>query len=236
MNDFVYPDMKSCGIARYSIRQFIFKAIQKAAPQFSGRLLDIGCGKMPYKEFILQNSTVESYLGLDIEHAIEYDKQVKPDYYWNGTDFPDHLSAFESILLTEVLEHCPDPFKLSKQIYNALETNGLLFGTVPFIWNLHEAPHDHYRYTPYALKNIFENAGFSKVTIAQYGGWYASLAQFLGIFIERSPLPNPLKKVITPFLRICINKLLKADSWRFGESDESKLSSISPGYFFICRK
>ncbi|NCQ15092.1 MAG: class I SAM-dependent methyltransferase, partial [Flavobacteriales bacterium] len=45
-------------------------------PYFKDELLDIGCGKMPYKKYLLEHSKVNNYVGLDIETALEYDTVV----------------------------------------------------------------------------------------------------------------------------------------------------------------
>ncbi|RZJ49590.1 MAG: class I SAM-dependent methyltransferase, partial [Chryseobacterium sp.] len=56
--------------------------------KFQNVFLDVGCGKMPYKEYILKNSPVEIYHGLDIETAMEYEAGVKPDFEWDGVIMP----------------------------------------------------------------------------------------------------------------------------------------------------
>ncbi len=92
---------------RFYVRSSIKKALVSQMPQFSGKFLDIGCGKMPYKQFILENSTVREYIGLDIETAIEYDVNVKPDFTWGGITMPFENNTFDTTFATEVLEHCP---------------------------------------------------------------------------------------------------------------------------------
>ena len=47
-------------------------------------MLDAGCGRMPYKKYILEKSGVTEYVGLDIENAKVYDKNIRPDFTWDG--------------------------------------------------------------------------------------------------------------------------------------------------------
>ena len=42
----------------YIVRTSILKAINWALPHLHGELLDIGCGKMPYRDYILSHSGV----------------------------------------------------------------------------------------------------------------------------------------------------------------------------------
>lgn len=85
--------------------------------------------------------------------------------------------------------------------------------TVPFFWPFHEVPYDEYRYTPFSLNRILQDAGFSKetITVGATGGWLATLAQIIThvITIEvRSPRTrNRLKRISIPL----INWLLKRD-------------------------
>ena len=86
-----------------------FKALIEALPKLSGKLLDAGCGKMPYREYILENSSVTRYVGLDIETALVYEEDIKPDFYWDGVKMPFGDAEFDCVIATEVLEHCPEP-------------------------------------------------------------------------------------------------------------------------------
>jgi SAM-dependent methyltransferase len=178
---------------------------------FKGRLLDVGCGKMPYKNYILQNGSVSEYVGLDIETAIEYDENVKPDYTWDGNVIPFESDSYDTIMATEVLEHCPFPSQTLGEMYRVLKKDGYIFLTVPFLWNLHETPHDEYRYTPFALRRLLSEAGFVNIEIKASGGWHASMAQMLGLWVRRSGLPRALKLFLSILLKPVIKCLMKKD-------------------------
>ena len=196
----------------YYIRSSIFNALKETLPQFKGHLLDIGCGKMPYKEYIFQNSEIASYTGLDIENALDYDATVRPDKTWDGKVMPFESNSFNCAFGTEVLEHCPEPEVVLKEVYRVLKKDGIFFFTVPFLWNLHEVPHDEYRYTPFSLQRHLENSGFRDINIKATGGWHASMAQMLGLWVRRSPL-HPLKrKWFSILLKPVIKQLILKDS------------------------
>lgn len=212
MNNFTEIELTRFNIDIFYIRSCILKSITNNFYLFNGRLLDIGCGKMPYKTFILENSKVESYIGLDIENALIYDSAVQPDFTWNGIKMPFEDESFDCAFGTEVLEHCPDPEIVLKEVYRILKPGGVFFFTVPFLWNLHEVPHDEYRYTPFSLERHFRNAGFSDIEIKATGGWHASMAQMLGLWVKRSPMPEGKRKWLMYVIKPVMKYLLRIDA------------------------
>lgn len=208
---------------RYLIRTSIYNAINSSLTNFKGTLLDIGCGKMPYKEFILANSSVDNYVGLDIENALQYDADIKADFIWDGRKMPFENEYFESAFGTEVLEHCPEPKVVLNETFRVLKKGGCFFFTVPFLWNLHEVPHDEYRYTPFALKRLLSEAGFKNIDIKATGGWHASMAQMLGLWVRRSSMPENKRRVLSKILRPIIKKLIKIDKYSIIDFHEGQM-------------
>lgn len=197
---------------KFYIRKSILEALSSSLHLFSGKLLDTGCGSMPYKQYILLNSAVNSYTGLDIESALEYDVLVKPDVTWNGISMPFEDNSFETVIATEVLEHCPDPELVMGEMNRVLKKGGIFFFTVPFIWNLHETPYDEYRYTPFSLERHLKSAGFENIKIKATGGWHASLAQMLGLWVRRSPITKTKRRLLSVMLKPIIGYLIKKDN------------------------
>jgi len=210
-DDYINIPFTIYNLDRYYIRTSIFSAVNECIKYFKGRLLDVGCGKMPYKDHIISNSEVIEYIGLDIETALEYDKYIKPDYKWDGNIIPFDNESFNTIIATEVLEHCQEPSHTINEMYRVLKKEGFIFLTVPYIWPLHEVPHDEYRYTPFSLKRILFNAGFNKIEIKSTGGWHASLAQMLGLWVRRSGLSKIKKSILSVILKPFILYLIKKD-------------------------
>lgn len=62
--------------------------------------------------------------------------------------FPD--ASFDSVLLTEVLEHCAEPQRGVDEARRVLKPGGLLMVTSPFLWPWHGVEgeyHDYWRFT-----------------------------------------------------------------------------------------
>lgn len=231
-NKFIGVKLKEASLDIFYVRKSIFEALKECCRDAHGKLLDIGCGKMPYRQYILSNSLVKEYIGLDIEGALIYDQSVKPDYTWNGVDMPFENSQFEYAIATEVLEHCPRPDVVLKETWRVLKPGGVLFFTVPFLWPLHEVPHDAYRYTPWSLERHLRDAGFSVVDIKALGGWHAAMAQMIGLWVRRSGLSSGKKKRLSILFKPIMRYLIKKDR----PDVAFKESSMITGLYGFARK
>ncbi len=169
---------------------------------------------MPYREFILnKNRNVTSYIGLDFEDSLNPEYALgKPDIFWKGDFIPLNDTSIDTALATELFEHCPEPERVMKEILRVLKPGGIIFFTVPFIFHLHLVPHDEYRYTPFSLKRHLSDAGFKNIELSALGGWDASLAQMMAIWLQQRPLLKRHKKIISLLMIPLIKKLIKTDS------------------------
>ena len=53
-----------------------------------------------------------------------------------------------------------------------LAPGGRLLLIVPHEWEVHQAPHDYYRYTRYGIAYLLEKAGFREYTIEPVDGYF----------------------------------------------------------------
>ena len=192
-------------------RSSILNVIKENLHIFKGHLLDIGCGQMPYRELILlQNKNVNKYIGLDLESSTVHNTSIA-DLHWDAKTIPLEKEVVDCAMATEVLEHSFYPNETLSEIYRVLKPGGSFFCTVPFIWPLHEVPYDAFRYTPFSLKMLLENAGFQNIEIKSLGGWNASLAQLIGLWVNENNYIGLKKKIITKVGKRVMKFLLKRD-------------------------
>ncbi len=210
-DNYISLDLEAGTADIYFNRAAILNGLAEILPALHGRLLDLGCGRMPYRQYILDNSRVEVYHGVDIHGAAVYDSGVKPDFHWDGRVLPFGDCSYDCVISTEVLEHCYDPCRYLAEACRVLVPGGLIFITTPFLWNLHEVPNDHYRYTPYSMRRLLEDAGFRDIHVEAPGGWNASLAQMMGLWLKRAPIAGWERAVLAPFCLAAMRFLMRRD-------------------------
>ncbi|RII29514.1 MAG: hypothetical protein CXR30_11530 [Geobacter sp.] len=212
------------------IRKSILAALRSYLAGCRGILLDVGCGEMPYKQLIASYPGITRYIGLDIENP-HYQANSKPDLFWDGTSIPLPENSVDCAIATELFEHIPNLEATLTEIKRVLKPGGQLFFTVPFLWPLHDMPRDEYRYTPFALKRIFLNTGYAEIDIAALGGWDASLAQMIGLWLRRRPMSSDERTGFQQFLLPFYQELLRFEhaSGQLSFEDMSKQSSMITG-------
>ncbi|MGC8880076.1 MAG: class I SAM-dependent methyltransferase [Anaerolineae bacterium] len=135
-----------------------------------GKLIDLGCGDVPFKHDI--EGLVTRYDTLDL-----FPKRADLTYVSDIQDMPSVPSgSYDSAICLEVLEHVADPFRAVREIHRILAPGGVLIISVPHLSRLHDLPHDYFRYTSFGLRSILEQAGFNVLCVRQRGG----LLSFLG--------------------------------------------------------
>jgi len=223
------------------VRKLLQKAIDNNLKIFKGTVLDLGCGEMPYKEYIMnKNQKIIKYIGIDIKNS-EHHQVIKPDLYWNAKKIPLTSNTVDSIIATEFFEHISNIDQILLECFRVLKRNGIIFFTIPFLWPLHETPHDQYRYTPYSLERLLKNAGFRNITIKTLGSYHASLAQMICIWLNgvMMDIHNITKKrififtqklVFYPIIRYLLKKDCTLNSSFYGEN------TMSPGFYGYARK
>jgi len=145
---------------------------------------------------------------MDLEQN-QYSSQL--DLRWNGELIPLDANTVECVIATEVLEHCPLPEQVLREIQRVLKPEGVLFLTVPFLWPLHSNPYDEHRYTPFSLGRHLTNAGFCDIELRALGGWDAALATMLGLWVTRSGLKPNTRRVLQRLLFPIYKRLLRSD-------------------------
>lgn len=207
-SEFLAPRLTPACLDTFLVRRSILEALQQVLPTLKGTLLDVGCGYMPYKPlFCSEYSLVDQYVGLDLAQ----NKYHKPDIEWDGQTIPLADASVDCAIATEVLEHCPEPEMVMREILRVLKPGGVFFLTVPFLWSLHDVPHDEYRYTPFSLERHLKNSGFAHIELNALGGWDASLAQMLGLWVCRRPMSDLKHKILSYIVFPIIWFLIKLD-------------------------
>lgn len=208
---FIEPTLKQCGYSFYAIRKSLKGAIDELKGHIAGRVLDLACGVMPYKEYLMEGGLINEYIGVDLPPT-EYHHTVKPDFYWDAKTLPFADESFDWVIATEFLEHYHDTNEILKEINRVLKRGGSFFFTVPCIWPLHEVPYDSHRFTPYALEEHLKGNEFFDIKIKPLGGIDLSMALMASLWFEKRNLSGLKARVIGRVFKQFYKFLLRSDN------------------------
>ena len=150
-------------------RYILNEQIAKFSKELKGDLLDVGCGRCRRYDALFKH--VRSYRTLD------RDTDWKPDVIGSAEAIPLPDNSVDSILCTQVFEHLPHPHVAIRELFRVLKSGGTCLFTVPQTNELHEEPHDYFRYTNYGLQVLFGDAGFRIDAIDQRGKYHCMMMQ-----------------------------------------------------------
>lgn len=209
----------SAKLTRITLDRFVL------AHASSGRALDIGAQNGPYA------ACFPNRVALDIRRGIGV--QVLGDAQALG--LAD--AVFDVVLCTEVLEHLPEPQKALDEMFRVLRPSGTLLLTTRFLFPIHDAPHDYFRFTKYGLRHLlrqFEILELQEETDSV--GTLAVLLQRLGMqaqTLRRTPLRAiwlVAAQIVRPFSFLITQEY--GDSRR--QAPETGI--MTSGYHVVCRK
>lgn len=71
----------------------------------------------------------------------------------------------DAVILSNVLEHIPNPASVLSECFRILKPGGVIIGTIPFLMRVHQAPYDFNRFTNFMLERLLRDAGFRDVAV-----------------------------------------------------------------------
>lgn len=172
--------------------------------------LDAGCGEGKLRQLL---PPTVLYVGLDRyigKQSNEYTNwNMRPSVLGDVHQLPFASGIFKTVALMHVLEHAHAPAQVFAEIFRVLKPGGYFFVDVPFMHQIHHAPHDYYRYTPYALTDLAQTAGLVVVEIRPSGGYFRALSHLL----ESAPMVVSGSSIGSVVVRLAVAYPLKGLGW-----------------------
>lgn len=184
------------------------------------KVLDVGSGGSAYGKFFPNRISVD------------VDPSRNPDMIADAHNLPFNDEEFEIIICTEVLEHVRDPQKVIDECYRVLKKGGKLLLTTRFVYPLHDAPNDLWRFTRPNLKFLFRK--FSSTEITSESLEFSTIAILLQRIIFQTKVRGG--RVTKAFLFIFV-KIFNTLDWlvliRYGDIKRTIIVSeiLSSGYY-----
>jgi SAM-dependent methyltransferase len=85
------------------------------------------------------------------------------DIVCDAEEMPMEDGSYDTVLCTQVLEHCRGPERIVNECYRVLKDGGTFIVTVPSIYPVHGYPADNWRFMPDGLRYLLR--AFSKVEV-----------------------------------------------------------------------
>ena len=142
-------------------------------PPPGSRVLDIGAGEALYAKRFAHTRYVAVDLGVG-DSSWDYSKLSA---LADAGELPFAKSCFDAALQIVVLEHVRDPKEAVREMARVLCRGGRALLAVPLAWEVHQAPHDYFRYTNHGLMLLLDQAGMAVVSLKPIGGFFTLLAR-----------------------------------------------------------
>ncbi|MFH0942913.1 MAG: class I SAM-dependent methyltransferase [Candidatus Beckwithbacteria bacterium] len=139
--------------------------LAKKNNQKGKKLLDVGAGECGYKRYFNNLKYFSQDIKQNANKTINYVGKI------SGIS-----GKFDYILCTQVLEHLKQPEQAFREFKRLLKPQGKLFLSTNFVYQIHMAPDDYWRFTEHGLKYLGEKVGFKVEKIEAQGGIFQVLA------------------------------------------------------------
>jgi len=181
-----------------------------------GRVLDVGCASRWIERWLEPGC---NYVGLDYPATGRDLYRARPDLFADASELPLQDATFDTVVLLEVLEHLRRPCEALREAARVVRPSGKVLLSMPFLYPVHDAPHDYQRLTIHGLIRDVEAAGLTveRVTPALGSVETAGLMVCLALggaaatIIER----RDVRVVLLPLLALAI-PIVNFTAWAGG--------------------
>jgi SAM-dependent methyltransferase len=149
-------------------------AIEAAVSRFAkelpaqSRVLDAGAGELQYAHLF----EAHRYVAVDLAVGDDRWDYTRIHCLADLTALPLQSASFDASINIVTLEHVKDPALVIAELGRVLKAGGRLLLVVPQEWEVHQAPHDYWRFTRYGVRLLLERAGFTAIRVYPVGGWF----------------------------------------------------------------
>jgi SAM-dependent methyltransferase len=221
--------------------EYLVSVLRRHLPEHRPRrILDVGCGS---GLFFGRLSEFGGVYGIEADSTLKTGRsEIDERIHWGTIDSFQPESAFDAVLMLDVLEHLADPLPPLRRALDLVGQPGVLIATVPafpLLWTSHDVLNEHFRrYTKRTFGELLREAGWRVEALSYFFHWTfpaklaVRVAESLGPGRRATPEPPripppPLNRALYLMSRLEQNWL---DSWRlpFGSSLLAVASSGRP--------
>lgn len=174
----------------YSFEALIDDSVTALAVRLpdGARVLDAGAGEGQYAARFER----QRYTGVDLGIGDQGWNYAGLDAVADLCALPFADSTFDAALNIVTLEHLREPGPALREMARVLKRGGALLLVAPLEWEVHQAPHDYFRYTRHGLSYLLAEAGLEVTEMTAAGGLFRLLARRLLNAVQLAPWLLPL--------------------------------------------
>lgn len=148
--------------------------------------------------------------------SIDVDPQRKPDVLGDICSYDFGDSTFDAVVMLEVLEHVHSPHLAIANVHRTLKTSGMFILSTPFLFLIHDSPHDYYRFTKYGLELLLFS--FSSISIRERNSYLEAIdVMWLRLIKEDvNVLLSSILIIVSYYLKSPVTSLLNLFFLSFG--------------------
>ncbi len=141
-------------------------------------LLDAGAGECPYK-YIFKGVNYQStdMPGGFYEHPHDFECELH--------NIPKDDNVYDAVVLTQVLEHVPDPEITLTEVCRVLKPNGKLLLSAPLNGPLHGEPWHYFQFTHHGFNQLAQKTGFQIAEMEKMGGAFWLIGKRLPVAFKK---------------------------------------------------
>lgn len=191
---------------------------RKADPtigKLKGMVLDVGCADRWIEPHLSLEAT---YIGIDYPPTGTCLYSARADVFADAATLPFASSSADAVICLEVIEHLSDYRAALHEFFRVLKPGGTLVLSMPFLYPIHDAPHDYQRLTEHGLRRDMAMAGFEILRLNKSGhaihasGLLFNLALTGGLYTRRRLLDYAMLPFVA-ILVLVVNLASVALSW-----------------------
>lgn len=190
------------------------------------KTLEVGAYGSPGYGRFFTNKT-----GLDIRPGLGVD--VVGSVY----ELPFENESFDIVLCMVVMEHLEDPKSAIAEMKRVLKKGGKILVSVPFLFPIHDAPGDYWRFTKYGLKVLFKDWEIEKLEAE------TDMNEAFAVLLQRVAYQanfkfNKLMKVLIFSLASFISWMPRMTRKIYGGIDKKREEpeAFTSSFFLVARK
>lgn len=139
---------------------FTFMAKRRAhsavAREARGTVVDIGCGDCSLRSGL---RPTDRYVGVDYPSTAKTLYRSLPDLFADAARLPFTDRMVDAVVMLDVIEHLREPESAMAEAARVLDEGGQFYAHIPYMYPLHDAPHDYSRFTEFGIVYRMQHAG-----------------------------------------------------------------------------